>query len=77
MWRHGGPVRIAVVSAMRLSRGEVFVCSTSDLVSDRMLNLNDILIVDHPLRGRLNYKEWLAMDWIPDEAVEDDYLAPI
>jgi len=64
--RHRGIVQIAVISAVQLPKEGVFFFSTEDLMSDIMLNLS----WNHPLRSKLSLKEWFAMDWIPQEAVE-------
>jgi hypothetical protein len=64
--RHRGIVQIAVISTIQLPKEGVFFFSTEDLTSDRMLSLS----WNHSLRSKLSLKEWFAMDWIPQEAVE-------
>ncbi len=68
-WQNRGPVFIAVISARKLADAGVFVFSTEDLKSEKMLDLQGMSI-NHPLAGKLNEREWFAMDRIPEAAVE-------
>ncbi|KAH6842489.1 hypothetical protein B0I37DRAFT_382039 [Chaetomium sp. MPI-CAGE-AT-0009] len=74
---HRSAVSVAIISARRLVDAGVFFFSTKDLTSERMLGGR----IQH-LAGKLNAREWFAMDYIPEAAVvrvasEDDILAGI
>ena len=62
-WHNRGQVFVAVISARQLADAGVFVFSTEDLKSERMLNQQGMSIT-HKLAGKLNEREWFAMDWI-------------
>jgi hypothetical protein len=64
-YRNRGDVRIAIISGEQLALQDVFIFSTEDLISERMLGLSGL----HPLRGKLSMKEWFVMDYIPQIAV--------
>jgi hypothetical protein len=75
-----GAVFVAVISAKELADAGVFVFSTQDLKSERMLGLEG-MASSHPLTRMLNEREWFVMDWIPESAVEcvvgEDALARV
>lgn len=64
-WCRRGPVFVAVISPHSMAEEGVFFFSARDLTSDRMLDG-----CGGQLAGKLGSREWFAMDYIPDSAVE-------
>lgn len=64
-WYDRGFVSVAAIPARYLADEGVFFFSAQDLSSARMLGGRA-----HQLDGMLGAREWFAMDYIPDAAVE-------